>query len=118
MSARVDWQGTDRVVIQGMRRYEERVIQAIHAVADHFSAVIESEAKANAVWVDRTGAARQTLSGFKIELAKEIVAIYLAGGVDYQIFLELKNQGRYAIILPTLEQNYAPITQMLRDIFS
>lgn len=118
MSGRIEWGGTDRIIIQGMRDYEQRVYDAINYVADYFAPVLEEFAKSNAIWVDRTGAARQTLHGFKVELAKDIVAIYLAGGVDYQIFLELKNQGRYAIILPTLEAHYGEITSMLRQIFS
>lgn len=118
MSGRVDWGGTDRVVLANMTRYGERVIEAINAVADYFSAVVETEAKTGAPWTDRTSNARQTLSGFKVELAKDVVAIYLAHGMDYGIFLETMGQGKWAIILPTLEANYTPIMQMLRDIFS
>lgn len=116
--ARVDWGGTDRVVIANMARYEQRVIEAINAVADYFAPVLESYAKQNAPWTDQTGAARATLHGFKVELAKEVVAIYLAHGMDYGIWLEVRFQGAYSVILPTLESHYGEITKMLKDIFS
>jgi len=118
VSGRIDWGGSDRIVIQGMRNYEAKVYEAIQAVADHFAAQFETYAKDNATWTDQTGNARQTLRGFKEELAKDVVAIYLAHGMDYGKFLELANQGRYAIILPTLQNHYAAINQMLREIFS
>jgi hypothetical protein len=118
MTARIDWGGTDQIVIQGMRRYEQRVYDAINAVADYFAPVLENYAKDNAPWTDQTGDARQTLRGFSQQLARDIVAIYLAHGMDYGIFLELKNQAAYAIILPTLEAHYGEVTRMLREIFS
>ena len=118
MSGRLDWQGTDRVIVANMRQYEQRVYEAIRAVASHFAPILESEAKLNAPWVDRTSNARQTLNAFVTELATDIVSITLAHGMDYGKFLEFSNQGRYQIIMPTLEQNYAPIMQMLREIFS
>lgn len=116
--SRIDWGGSDRIVIRNMDLYSQRVVQAIHAVAEYWAPVIESYAKQNAPWVDRTGNARQTLHAFKRELARETVALYLAHGMEYGKYLELRFQGRYAIVLPTLEAHYGEIAKMLKGIFS
>lgn len=118
MSGRIDWGGTDRIVIQNMQRYERRVYEAIRYVADYFAPVLENYAKANAPWVDRTGNARASLHAFKRELSEAVVELYLAHGMDYGIHLERRFQGRYAIILPTLQAHYPQVGQMLREIFS
>lgn len=66
---------------------------------------VEDYMKANAPWKDNTGAARSglvaraTSSGF-LGLQKSIV---VAHTVDYGIWLEVKNSGEYAILLPTVE---------------
>jgi hypothetical protein len=44
------------------------------------------------------------------------VVIYLFHTMSYGIFLEVKNQGRFAIILRTLEQHYAPLMSALRQL--
>ena len=74
---------------------------------DELEAEIEGYARDNAPWTDRTGAARAGLtaqgshSGVELELT-------LAHTVDYGLWLEVIQSGRFAIIMPTLE-HYGPI---------
>lgn len=63
---------------------------------------VEEYAKANAPWTDRTGDARQGLTARVYEEFGEIV-LELAHSVDYGYWLELIQNGRFAIIMPTLE---------------
>ncbi len=118
MTSRIDWNGSDQTITRGMRNYTDKVYEAIRAVAEYFAPVLESYAKENASWIDRTGNARQTLHAFTEDLSREAVALYLAHGMDYGKFLELRFSGRYAIILPTLEAHYGAVGDMLRSIFS
>lgn len=53
--------------------------------------------KTNARWTDRTGNARATLGAYGIH-AIDYHEIHLHGGVPYQIYLELRWAGRYAVI--------------------
>jgi hypothetical protein len=53
--------------------------------------------KSNARWVDRTGNARQTLSAYGVH-SLEFHEIHLHGGMPYQIWLELRWGGKYAVI--------------------
>lgn len=73
----------------------ERTRQAAYAV--------EQEAKANAPWSDRTGAARAGLYADVYNDGGEVV-LELGHTVDYGQWLELIQDGQYAIILPTLEK--------------
>lgn len=105
--------------------YRDKAKYAIRQVANYWQPVIEAYAKENATWIDRTSNARQSLHSFVDELANDTVALYLAHGRPYGIWLEVKgehpevaNAGKYAIILPTLEAHYEPIRKMLKEIFS
>lgn len=69
---------------------------------------ISARAKTNASWEDQTGNARNGLNS-KVELLFPYVfALTLYGSVKYQIWLEVRWAGRYAIIVPTI-RTYAPV---------
>lgn len=63
---------------------------------------IREYAQNNAPWTDRTGAARDGLSTDVFEEGGFIV-IELYHTVEYGVWLELIQDGAYAIIMPTLE---------------
>lgn len=66
------------------------------------AAEVEFYARQNAPWADRTGAARNGLTASVFEEAGEIV-LELAHTVEHGYWLELIQDGRFAIIMPTLE---------------
>lgn len=66
------------------------------------AAEIESYAQWNAPWEDQTGAARYGLTA-DVEVDLGDPCITLSHSVDYGIWLELIQNGAYAIIMPTLE---------------
>lgn len=112
---------------RNMEAYSRQVMDAVNKVMTFFAAAVETYAKENAGWTDRTALARNGLRGYTSdapaegypleELAEEVVALYLSHQMDYGIYLELANEGRYAIILPTLEAHYGKIKAMLDGIF-
>lgn len=63
---------------------------------------LETYAKLNAPWGDRTGAARDGLNA-SVYFENGEVVLELAHAVSYGLWLEIKNDGEYAIIMPTLE---------------
>lgn len=107
----------DSEVQQGLDAYYNTVLEALHAVGEYYAPLVEAYAKQNAPWTDRSGNARQGLAGLIEDLSETSVALYLKHGMNYGIWLELKNQGRYAIILPTLEAHYAAINGTLQQVF-
>lgn len=58
--------------------------------------------KVNAPWTDRTSNARNGLDGSVFKRASSWV-MNLFGRANYQIWLEVKNGGKYAIITPTIQ---------------
>jgi len=63
---------------------------------------VVSYAKATAPWVDRTGNAREGLNAEVYE-TNEGVVLDLFHTVDYGLWLETIQSGRFAVIMPTLE---------------
>lgn len=60
-------------------------------------------ARNNAPWDDRTGDARRGLTT-TVENDQGLISLYLFHTVDYGLWLEVIQNGRFAIIMPTLEQ--------------
>lgn len=86
----------------GLQQMNERAEAAILMYGKNQSKVLESHAKQGAPWTDRTTMARKSLRG-DAEKTNSGVRISLAHGVDYGLWLELANEKRYAIIMPTIE---------------
>lgn len=89
-------------LVPNMARFVFKANVAIAAAAKEVARQAQEYMQANAPWEDRTGDARAGLKaeavhhGFRQE-------IYLYHTVDYGIWLEVRWDGQYAIILPTLE---------------
>lgn len=102
---------------RGLDQYMARVRVAIRRVAEYYAPILESYAKTNAPWTDRTANARQSLHTFVEELSRNAVALYLSHGMNYGIHLETRYAGKYAIIWPTIAAHLPAIRQMLQRIF-
>lgn len=94
----------------GLKEFERRAEAAIQLYAETSALKLQNHARENAPWTDRTGHARQRLSG-KAEPTDTGYDLILAHGVDYGIFLELANEKRYAIIQQTID--YIGSTQIM-----
>lgn len=79
----------------------------IYQVLRYHQPAIAAQAKTDASWTDRTGNARNGLGSEVQVLAKHTYALVLYGSVKYQIWLEVRFAGKYAIIMPTVT-SYAP----------
>ncbi len=97
--------------------YADKVNDAIHAVANYFKPVLETDAKQNAPWTDRTGNARQALYSDVMDLAQDVVMLFLAHGMNYGLFLEVRWSAKYAVIWPTIRANLNDIAAMLQGMF-
>ncbi len=108
------WQTTPERAWSGLAEAYSRAIQdGIYQLAQAYAVEIEGWMKENASWVDRTGAARQTLNTEAQRLVSSAVEIILAGGVEYQVYLELSYGGNFAIIGPALD-HFIPL--VWRDV--
>jgi hypothetical protein len=83
--------------------YASEVHKGVYAICQYYAAQISNWMKANAPWTDRTGNARQALYTDVEQVVNQMVTLILSHGVEYGIFLETLNAGRYAIIGPALD---------------
>ena len=88
---------------------------AVGLYGDTVAKKLEASAKANRPWTDRTGNARNRLNS-ESEWNGNKVRVSLSHGVDYGIWLELCNEGKYAIIMPTINKEGPSILKGLEKI--
>jgi hypothetical protein len=115
----IRWTRSPSELADAVERYGERVLQAVAAVAQYTATAMQNDAKANAAWTDRTGNARTGIFGTsEADFAAKVVTIYLSHGavIDYGVYLELANSGRYAVIMRTMQAHYEPLMAQLRDL--
>ena len=119
-STRIRWSTPPDELARAIERYGDRVMQAVAAVAQYAATQMQNDAKAQATWTDRTGNARTGIFGTsEADFGAKVVTIYLSHGavIDYGVWLELANSGRYAVIMRTMQAHYQPLMDMLKEIF-
>jgi hypothetical protein len=109
------WDVSPSNIKVNMERYGGEVKQKVKAVGDRLATKMESEARTNASWEDRTGNARSGLRAFAVEDSTS-VTVFLTHKMSYGKHLELARGGKYAIIGPTLRANIPVAQQMLKDV--
>jgi len=90
---------------------------ALGAVGASVAFAGEARAKADAPWTNQTGAARAGLHGTSA-VAGLGLEVVLAHGVDYGVWLELANQGRYGVIPGTLQVMAADLEAQLHGLLA
>lgn len=115
--ARISFTFDDRRMRQKVQSMDSRVNQAIGAVVDYHGLLGEGAMRSNAVWTDRTGAARSSLST-DVEHSGSKHTITFAHGVHYGIWLEIANSGRYQVIMPTIREVGPMLMNNLRGLLS
>lgn len=85
------------------QRLQARAIQA------------EAHVKVSAPWSDRTGAARNGIRG-TAEVTAGRAELVVSHAVDYGVWLELANHGRYAAIIPQMALTLADVKGDLRGL--
>lgn len=137
----IQWVRPPEKLIDGIRAYERRVYQAVHAVADYIGQDMANHARASAPWTDRTGNARSGLmyavDGFgktiigqvgpgaleqksdtaQVSGSAEQLVIVLGHTVFYGKYLELANGGRYAVVMATIQAKLPELERMLQALF-
>lgn len=90
-------------LLKGLAEREIKTRASLGLYADTVAKKMESHAKSNKPWTDRTGRAKQSLNsswGWRGDVAR----VELSHGVDYGVYLEFCNEKKYAIIKPTIDK--------------
>lgn len=89
---------------------------AITMLLETASKKMESWAKQNRPWTDRTGRARSGLFGYAYWEDKQIVSAAIAHTVYYGVFLELAHERKYAILERTIEEHRNEIMEAVQEL--
>lgn len=95
-------------MIAGITAAATKTEAAIAMYAENGALTLQNYAREHRPWTDRTGHARQRLTG-SVARVTEGYQIILAHGVDYGIWLELAHEKRFAIIQPTIQAKSSQI---------
>lgn len=105
----------DTSLFDNMPRVDDRINAYIGAIVDYVATSTEGWMKQNAPWTDRTSNARNGLRA-RPGHAKKRHWIYLAHGVAYGIWLEIRWAGRYSILKPGKDYATEQIQRMLQGL--
>lgn len=91
----------------GLALQAEGFMKSVEEVALQIAPEMLEYAKTNAPWEDRTGDARNGLD-IEVDEDGDIVTITLYHTIEYGLWLEVIQAGRFGTIMPTLE-HYAHV---------
>lgn len=101
--------------LTNMSAIKQRSMFAAEKVGQNAASRMEGEAKRNARWTDRTGLARQTITGYSGWQGKKL-RMGISGNMEYSAYLELGHEGRFAILWATVQANVQKIMDDLRKV--
>lgn len=102
-------------LLQNFNQFGDNIKNVVHDLTEAKFIEMVNYAKTNAIWIDRTGNARQSIDSVDLS-EKDVVKLYLTIGVDYGIWLEVANDGKYAILQNTLTIYEPEIMAMLEQV--
>ncbi len=97
--------------------YGEDVKEMILQTAQEWAGNTAAWMRAEAPWTDQTGNARRKLYGEAAPDGKDVVA-YIGGRAKYQIWLETRHAGRYAIVTRAMQIKPPELMDALRSNLS
>ena len=107
----------DNEVRNNLSNFGNKIDNNLMSEMELLGLTMENEAKRSRPWTDRTGNARRSIRGAARRIGKDDLQVVLAIGVDYGVYLELSNGGRYRIIRPTIDSHRKNFIDALRRAF-
>ena len=103
-------------VQRNLQAWADRQRAEVVLLAQRWAGTLEAQAKTDASWTDRTSNARNGLFGVT-EIRGNEVIIRLGHTMEYGVFLELANEGKYAILKPTINSAAPRIFDSYRKLW-
>lgn len=111
----IQWQVAPDILANAIEDHPDQIRTRVSSAMQRNTTRIQARMQANAPWRNRTGEARRRLTAV-YSVDGDWLIITLSHGVPYGIWLELKNGGAYAIILPTLRAVAPEIMDEIRGL--
>ena len=87
-----------------LRDMQLRSLYAMDVQAQVSAKALEADARTGAPWHDRSGAARNGITG-RAQRSGTVFTITLSGSVRYMVYLELAHGRKWAALWPAMERN-------------
>lgn len=104
-------QGLD-TVLANLSEVQGWMLKVTIDAGDEIGHLLANYAKGHHLWRPITGHTDTSTVGGVEEVAMEYVLIALSAGMDYDVFLELARQGKWAWLMPAVEANKDNIMQI------
>lgn len=115
MASGVRWE--DRALINTLKTFNARMDRGITAALAYHATQAVAYARQNASWTDRTANARNGLFA-RAEKDAPIYRLIVAHSVPYGVWLELRWNGRYQIIRPTVDKTAPEIMRTVSRLYT
>lgn len=102
-------------VTKGLGEAKLKTMHAVEVYGRSAAAKLERVAKDEASWHDRTGLARQTITGVA-DWSGSKFRIGIAGNMNYFPYLELSMEKRFAILWPTIRKESPEILRGMKGL--
>lgn len=107
--------GLDQVQANLDRYYTGTLRRAAEAM-EEIAVILEGYAKSHHPWKDDTGNTTNSIRGFIAEATPMTITAVLSAGMEYDVFLELAHDGKWAWLWPAIESNLDTIKAKLAGI--
>lgn len=104
----------------GAKEFIERKKAAVIALVQNKAMETQGYMQEHAPWTDRTGNARNGLMATTfVEIQGDVtrVTLHMGHSVDYGVYLEKANAGKYAIVTPTADRVREELVRDVREVW-
>lgn len=105
-----------KATVRRMQKFNDQTRAGLFLVGNSSAKNMESIAKRNAKWTNRTGNARQRIEGGAEWSGPDTLTVFLVGRMHYNIWLELAMNRNWAILEPTLQQGAPELFRLWRRV--
>ena len=103
-------------VISNLLKWAAEKRAGVEALGKVSASQMQNYARQNRRWKDRTGNARAGLNAGSFWQSPEVMIIYLTHSMSYGVYLELANDGKFAILEEAINKYREEIHKNLKRI--
>lgn len=104
-------------LFRGLAQFRFKMEDGILERLEQVAVELVDYMKSNAPWEDQTGQARAGLTA-EVFATDNDLGLLLYDVEDYEVWLEIRWGGRYAIIIPTMDQKGNAVLQSIQRLMS
>jgi hypothetical protein len=80
--------------------------------------LLQNYAKSEHTYTDRTANTTNSIRGFVAEITPDVIRGVLSAGMEYDVFLELARDGKWAFLLPTITKHQTEIMNTFASVMT